>query len=379
MLAYVFLLGAATVDQADVDAKPALVQGEVTCWNGTHVPSVNDCAPKPVSLIGKAQTAQPRGNPGFWVSTADYPASALAAQQEGTTSFRLIIGPDGKPTECIITQSSGVAALDGATCSNAQRRARFTPALDSVGNPTIGSYSNRVTWRIPKTVSTISMGELESSFPRPPKLSNQVALRISDSDYPPLAKTERRQGQTGVIVKVNQNGIVMDCAVSSSSGHADLDAKTCALSKSWVYQAALDGEGAPVAGRSAHVVSWWLPEVRDPELATDTAKKEQLDKLFAEMLMSRSETMTFVIKADGSIADCKYEATGQPFGLIPKGTRCDIMTEMVAGAVRFHGKSDVDRIVTSENSLKIDPPFPPLPQKLEAPKAMDPTEPKSGK
>jgi periplasmic protein TonB len=31
-----------------------------------------------------------------------------------------------------------------------KRRARFEAAKDSSGNPTSGSYSNRVTWRIPK-------------------------------------------------------------------------------------------------------------------------------------------------------------------------------------------------------------------------------------
>lgn len=104
-------------------------------------------APPPPS---KASGAQPRGNPGSWATTNDYPARALREERAGTTRFRVTIGPDGRVTDCQITGSSGHADLDEATCKNVSRRARFKPALDSAGNPISDTYSNAVRWEIPK-------------------------------------------------------------------------------------------------------------------------------------------------------------------------------------------------------------------------------------
>lgn len=105
-------------------------------------------APPPPRVQPKS--AQPKGNPGNWATTNDYPTRALREEREGTTSFRVTVGPDGRVTSCEITGSSGSDDLDAATCSNVTRRARFNPATDGDGNPTTGSYSNRVRWVIPK-------------------------------------------------------------------------------------------------------------------------------------------------------------------------------------------------------------------------------------
>lgn len=105
-------------------------------------------APPPPRVQPKQAT--PKGNPGNWATTNDYPTRALREEREGTTSFRVTVGPDGRVTSCEITGSSGSDDLDAATCSNVTRRARFNPATDGDGNPTTGSYSNRVRWVIPK-------------------------------------------------------------------------------------------------------------------------------------------------------------------------------------------------------------------------------------
>ena len=96
------------------------------------------------------KSAQPKGNPGNWATTNDYPTRALREEREGVTGFRVTVGTDGRATGCDVTSSSGSADLDQATCSNVMRRARFTPATDGEGNPTTGSYSSRVRWVIPK-------------------------------------------------------------------------------------------------------------------------------------------------------------------------------------------------------------------------------------
>jgi len=105
-------------------------------------------APPPPRVQPKQAT--PRGNPASWATTNDYPTRALREEREGTTGFRVTVGPDGRVTGCSVTSSSGSADLDEATCSNVTRRARFNPATDGEGNPTTGQYSSRVRWVIPK-------------------------------------------------------------------------------------------------------------------------------------------------------------------------------------------------------------------------------------
>ena len=105
-------------------------------------------APPPPRFTPKG--AAPKGNPGNWATANDYPSRALREEREGTTGFRVTVGPDGRVTDCQITSSSGSPDLDQTACDKIRQRARFTPATDGEGNPTSGSYSNRVRWVIPK-------------------------------------------------------------------------------------------------------------------------------------------------------------------------------------------------------------------------------------
>lgn len=105
-------------------------------------------APPPPKFSPKG--AVPKGNPGSWATTEDYPSKALREEREGTTRFRVSVGPDGRVADCQVTGSSGSPDLDEAACKNIARRARFTPAMDGEGKPTTGTYSNAIRWVIPK-------------------------------------------------------------------------------------------------------------------------------------------------------------------------------------------------------------------------------------
>ena len=96
------------------------------------------------------KSAAPRGNPGGWVTTNDYPSRELRRGDEGTTGFRLTVGRDGRVTDCTITTSSGSDGLDAATCKLMSKRARFDPATGGDGKPVAGTYQNRVKWEIPE-------------------------------------------------------------------------------------------------------------------------------------------------------------------------------------------------------------------------------------
>lgn len=103
--------------------------------------------PPPPPRVQPPQRA--RANLNSYFSTDDYPAAALRGNDQGTTGFRLTIGPNGRVSNCQVTSSSGSSVLDQATCRILRSRARYQPARDSSGNPTTGTDSGRVTWRLP--------------------------------------------------------------------------------------------------------------------------------------------------------------------------------------------------------------------------------------
>jgi len=104
--------------------------------------------PDPPSRPGEPTRA--RANLASYVSDSDYPASAIAAHEEGTTRFRLNIGADGTVTRCTVTASSGSTALDETTCRIMVERARFIPARDARGRAVTDSTVGALRWVIPE-------------------------------------------------------------------------------------------------------------------------------------------------------------------------------------------------------------------------------------
>ncbi|WP_417603998.1 energy transducer TonB [Novosphingobium anseongense] len=92
------------------------------------------------------RASEPIGGPRSWESQNDYPSRAIREQVGGTTSFRLTVRPDGSVSNCEITVSSGHENFDQATCWAALQRARFAPARDKAGRPTIGTFAYYRQW-----------------------------------------------------------------------------------------------------------------------------------------------------------------------------------------------------------------------------------------
>jgi periplasmic protein TonB len=104
-------------------------------------------APPPPAKV--LRPPEPRRPAQAYVTRDDYPASALRMGAEGRVAFTLDVGPNGCVHGCTITRSSGSSALDSATCAIMVRRARFTPAIDSHGNPASGRARQEIEWRLP--------------------------------------------------------------------------------------------------------------------------------------------------------------------------------------------------------------------------------------
>ena len=97
-----------------------------------------------VALAKEPKPVVPRNDPGRWSTRNDYPDWLTGGEQ--VVAFELTIDTVGSISDCRITESSGSRLLDNTTCSLLRTRARFKAARDADGNPTQGTYTNRVRW-----------------------------------------------------------------------------------------------------------------------------------------------------------------------------------------------------------------------------------------
>lgn len=104
----------------------------------------------PPARASQAHGAITVGDRAAWVTTEDYPASALRQNAEGTTGITVTVGADGRVSACRVIATSGNDALDEATCRTYTRRARFRPAVDAEGRPIAADHADRVRWQLPK-------------------------------------------------------------------------------------------------------------------------------------------------------------------------------------------------------------------------------------
>lgn len=113
------------------------------------IPPPAPVAPPPPPPPSQARGATTR-NERRWAGQIqeNYPSRALREETEGTVGVRVTVTADGRATGCSVTSSSGSSILDDAACRGMERYARFNPALDAAGNPTTGSYSTRITYRL---------------------------------------------------------------------------------------------------------------------------------------------------------------------------------------------------------------------------------------
>jgi protein TonB len=82
---------------------------------------------------------------------------------------------------------------------------------------------------------------------------------IRDSDYPRAARRARVEGSVTVRFTVDATGRPTGCAVTRSSGSAELDATTCRLIEArYRYAPARDPSGRPVEELRGWRQDWWL-------------------------------------------------------------------------------------------------------------------------
>lgn len=84
---------------------------------------------------------------------------------------------------------------------------------------------------------------------------------VTPDDYPSRALREGRTGTTGFRLEIGPNGQVTNCTVTSSSGHADLDAEACRLlTRRARFKPAKGTDGNPTSDTYSNRIVWRMPD-----------------------------------------------------------------------------------------------------------------------
>ncbi len=112
-------------------------------------PNPPPAPPPPPPAPSKARGATPDGL-SRWAGRIqeNYPQRAVRDEVEGNVGVRVTIGANGRVTACSVTSSSGSSILDDAACDGMTRYARYNAALDAAGNPTTGSDTRTIVYRL---------------------------------------------------------------------------------------------------------------------------------------------------------------------------------------------------------------------------------------
>ena len=158
------------------------------------------------SLLISAVVAAGPTTPLPWFTFDNYPVKAFEREWQGVTTFSLLVGPDGRQTNCTVVKSSGHDMLDKQACWVAMKKPRFTPARAPDGQPTYGEYRSQVVWSRPDrdfvqqdpgpdlevTVSALPVG---TSEPVGVKFAYFVDAQGNPSECTPLPESERQPRQ----------------------------------------------------------------------------------------------------------------------------------------------------------------------------------------
>lgn len=185
-------------------------------------------------LAGALTQAKPLGNPGQWLSDADYPPGPRKRREEGMVSFNLLISPGGRAEKCNITQSSGFPELDNVTCAAVLMRARFKPATDENGVATYGGYNARIDWRHP---------DRRSAPHRAAPFEPPIDMELHVQKLPNGVQEER----VTIVTRIDATGRVAFCEpslfVKSSPKLVEV---ACAQAKANYASVQTDGQGKAV-------------------------------------------------------------------------------------------------------------------------------------
>jgi TonB family protein len=190
-----------------------------------------------------------------------YPADAQRLNEEGATTLRVEIAPDGGVVAGMVVTSSGSPRLDQAALDFVKARYRWEPVDCKVPVATF----LRISWELRDDPSIKSLD---------PALIPQLIqfISVDPADYPKNVPQIPRMMMTIVVLK--QDGTVGQVAMARSSGDPNIDLKASDIVRAHHWQPA-QMDGKPRAS-ILYVALLWTPPGQKPLDPEDMTRLMQL-------------------------------------------------------------------------------------------------------
>jgi TonB family protein len=143
-------------------------------------------------------------------------------------------------------------------------------------------------------------------------------------DYPMNAFEKRWEGVTSFDLLVDPSGRVVDCTVSKSSGHEDLDKATCSLASFRArFTPARGPGGEPAYGVYRSQAIWVIPEHSLPNTAPGPDLQVSVNKLPDGTQNPPAVQLAYMVDARGEISACSplKGSPAQPAALVDVACR----------------------------------------------------------
>lgn len=153
------------------------------------------------------------------MSHEDFTPDAARYQDSVTYVLATIeVSPQGKALSCTLHYSSAVKSMTQRVCALAMKRGRFTPAVDTSGQPIFGLYRHRLRFVNPNVPGRAS----NSQVGWPPIFS------VTLPRWPDSAPSGPEAPVT-IVAEVDDKGSVAGCGIGQDSGSAVLSELACRL------------------------------------------------------------------------------------------------------------------------------------------------------
>jgi TonB family protein len=300
--------GFADIDNASLQS--------VTRW--IYRPALKDGKPIAVRVVVNVKFQLTRGDevpPGMPytqldMSTAIYPADALAAREEGNTVLGVTVQENGHIGDMHIMRTSGFPSLDQASMSR-MTNYNFVPATMD-GKPVKSVVMLILNWQLPLGPIAGNAAANSSSGTITPPTDYTPPARDGSQDsegvYPPEARAHREQGRAQIDFTVRKDGTVADPSLVGSTGFADLDMAAIQTIEARHYKPATVG-GKPVEAHWRDYVDFALAGVAVPPgvIPPRLDGSHDVDSFYPASARFHHEEgrvlVIFTVQQDGSVSD----------------------------------------------------------------------------
>lgn len=193
-----------------------------------------------------------------WAIIAGLTMTITHKDQTRTTTFT--VPPDTKVTPPEPQPQPSAQPQQRAPRPQVDRIYDLGPAAlpTFVADDSLGSGGD-VAIEIPRATPTPP--PVPSFTPRSARPKGNYAGWVTTNDYPTAGLRAEHEGSVRYRLSIDSSGKVGSCSVLASSGHADLDAATCAtLTRRARFEPATNDSGTRTGGTYIGTVTWRLPQ-----------------------------------------------------------------------------------------------------------------------